>query len=107
MSAKFDIERWPLGTTCANRCRARIVWENDTHIVLKHHAHNEWFSYKNHCCGTYLALFEKAKLITHGPRYNNSLNNQELKRWEGRWKDERVIHEAKKFLSNQKAQDEK
>lgn len=78
---------WLRGTTCDRPQRKRVVWENDSFILLKHNSHSEYINRFNgvDTCQSYVELYRKADLrkLHHGRPLD--VHRIALGHWGGRW----------------------
>jgi hypothetical protein len=91
-------DAWLRGTTCAAKYRdpREVMFENDTHIVLKHRSHAEYtgrFS-GTQTCESFAKLYEKKVLKDHLNR-TGGMFAPYIKEWKGRIYPQRVKAECK------------
>lgn len=89
---------WLTSTTCGRRKR-EILFENDTHVVLRHSGHSEYiggFTGTSYC-PTYAELYEKRHLLLE----NGALDlgaikygNKEIRKWTGRLSKKQIIEDC-------------
>ncbi len=70
---------WLYGTTCNPICKAQVLFENDSHIVMRHNGHSSYCGRMlgTKYCGTYASLYHK-KTDQRG------IGQGALKTWKGR-----------------------
>lgn len=90
------LRNWLAGTTCHKRHIMRsVLFENVTHIVLKHASHGDYCGRFSgvQTCQSYAALYLKSLLQEPPGTYNQSLRTGfgYLERWEGRISMARVL----------------
>jgi hypothetical protein len=93
------LKAWLQGTTC-NRpaCKRSILFENDTHIVLKHNAHAEYCGRGSGTqnCEAYASLYCKAAFdLTYRHCRVTLYGDGALLRWMGRISKAKVLAECK------------
>lgn len=84
------LEKWLSDTTCNKyHIKRSVLFENETHIVLKHGSHAEYCGRFSgvQTCNAYAALYLKSDLQEGKGDRNSTLRGGlfgYLKRWEGR-----------------------
>lgn len=99
MNAHPILAKWLSGTTCyCCYCARSVLFENDTHIVLKHGSHPSYVDRMagTQTCRAYAALYRKADLSPDGADGGRTLRTGcgEIKKWEGRIAKSRIIAEC-------------
>lgn len=93
------LDAWLRGTTCQKRhIKREVLFENDTHIVLKHHSHAEYCgrAYGTQTCGAYAKLYEKKAFEDQCRDFLYAgMFTACLKEWKGRINLKRVREDCK------------
>lgn len=93
------LKRWLAGTTCfRNHVRRSVLFENQTHIVLKHNSHATYVDRMSgtRCCQAYAALYRKSDLAFDAKQSNRNLllGYGALLHWTGRISRARILAEC-------------
>jgi hypothetical protein len=97
------LEKWLSATTCDKVwVRRSVLFENDTHIVLKHNSHASYCGrfYDNTACRALAKLYLKSTLLhtdASGGTPHLGQGSGELKRWDGRSSLREVFEECRQM----------
>lgn len=101
MNGHEIVNKWLVGTTCSRWSKKpikSILFENNTHIILKHRAHSEYCGRATGTlnCESYAELYLKSDFEENGvpSSLTGFMGKRALIRWEGRLSKKKILSDC-------------